>query len=118
MFLFTFFRIPQGGHVRGSHNWAAQTFYDTLLEFYNKFKNTHLVIFYCQSSNGRGPRCAGWYVKSLIRRVPRRDAVNRYQDYLDAQTAEGSQSAAYVLQGGIKNWLKLFGGQNDLVEAD
>lgn len=54
----------------------------------------------------------------LIRRVPRRDAVNRYQDYLDAQTAEGSQSAAYVLQGGIKNWLKLFGGQNDLVEAD
>lgn len=52
----------QGGHVRGSHNWFAQTFYDDLVAFYEKFKGTPKVIFYCQSSNGRGPRCAGWCV--------------------------------------------------------
>ncbi|KAF8656406.1 hypothetical protein AX16_002551 [Volvariella volvacea WC 439] len=55
-----------GGHVRGSHQWAAQTFYDNLPEFYQRFKNTEQVIFYCGSSNGRGPRCAGWWVCRYI----------------------------------------------------
>lgn len=32
------------------------------MAFYEKFKGTPKVIFYCQSSNGRGPRCAGWCV--------------------------------------------------------
>ncbi|KAJ3541880.1 hypothetical protein NMY22_g3713 [Coprinellus aureogranulatus] len=48
-----------GGHVRGSEQWPAQTFYDDLPGFYEKHKNTEKVIFYCQSSNGRGPRSAG-----------------------------------------------------------
>lgn len=51
----------KGGHVRGSDNWAAQTFYDDLPAFYEKYKDTPRVIFYCSKSNGRGPRCAGWY---------------------------------------------------------
>jgi len=46
-----------GGHVRGSYNFHAQTFYDDLPAFYEKFKSTEKVIFYCQSSNGRAPRC-------------------------------------------------------------
>lgn len=54
------FRL-KGGHVRGSDNRAAQTFYDDLPAFYEKYKNTQKVIFYCSKSNGRGPRCAGWY---------------------------------------------------------
>ncbi|KAF8813136.1 NAD(P)-binding protein [Phlegmacium glaucopus] len=86
-----------GGHVRGSHNCFAQTFYDNLPDFYNKFKDTPKVIFYCQSSNGRGPRCAGWY-----------------QDYLNSQ---GNQkSTAFVLEGGIKNWISTYGEQDDLVD--
>ena len=50
----------QGGHVRGSYQWPAQTFFDDLDGFYEKFKDVEKVIFYCASSNGRGPRCAGW----------------------------------------------------------
>jgi arsenite methyltransferase len=52
----------QGGHIRGSYQWPAQTFYDDLPGFFEKFGNTEQVIFYCGSSSGRGPRCAGWYV--------------------------------------------------------
>ncbi|KAF8965866.1 NAD(P)-binding protein [Flammula alnicola] len=89
-----------GGHVRGSHNWHAQTFYDDLPSFFAKFKDTTRVIFYCQSSNGRGPRCAGWY-----------------QDYLDAHKGEHG-SASYVLKGGIKNWLATFKGEEDLIDQD
>ncbi|KAF5316606.1 hypothetical protein D9619_006263 [Psilocybe cf. subviscida] len=89
-----------GGHVRGSHNWHAQTFYDDLPKFFEEFKDTPRVFFYCQSSNGRGPRSAGWY-----------------QDYLDAHTGDHS-SAAYVLKGGIKNWKATFAGQEDLIDID
>ncbi|TFK30243.1 arsenite S-adenosylmethyltransferase [Coprinopsis marcescibilis] len=90
-----------GGHVRGSEQWPAQTLYDDLPGLFNKHKDTKKVIFYCQSSNGRGPRSAGWY-----------------QDFLDGQGEEGSGSKAYVLQGGIKGWLEKFGGQEDLVDKD
>ncbi|KAH9481820.1 Arsenite methyltransferase [Psilocybe cubensis] len=90
-----------GGHVRGSHNHHAQTFFDELPAFYERFKDTKKVIFYCQSSNGRGPRCAGWY-----------------QDYLNSKANHDNKSTAYVLKGGIKNWLSKFEGQEDLVDAD
>ncbi|PPQ97275.1 hypothetical protein CVT26_006668 [Gymnopilus dilepis] len=89
-----------GGHVRGSHNWFAQSFYDDLRAFYEKFKDTPKVIFYCQSSNGRGPRCAAWY-----------------QDYLDTMGG-GQKSAAFVLKGGIKNWLANFKEEKDLADFD
>ncbi|KAF8896114.1 S-adenosyl-L-methionine-dependent methyltransferase [Infundibulicybe gibba] len=88
-----------GGHVRGSHQWAAQTFYDDLPKFFEKFGNTKEVIFYCGSSAGRGPRCAGWY-----------------QDYLDAEGTQGS--SAKILEGGIKGWLNKFPDQEDLVDCD
>jgi len=94
----------EGGHVRGSYQWAAQTFYDDLPAFYEKFKETKEVIFYCQSSNGRGPRCAAWY-----------------QDYLNELHAkEGIEiaSSALVLKGGIKNWLAKFGEDSKLVDRD
>ncbi|KJA24360.1 hypothetical protein HYPSUDRAFT_183884 [Hypholoma sublateritium FD-334 SS-4] len=88
-----------GGHVRGSYNRHAQTFYGSLPSVFEEFKNTPKVIFYCQSSNGRGPRCAGWY-----------------QDYLDDHPGEHS-SRAYVLKGGIKNWLAMFRDEQDLVDG-
>jgi rhodanese-related sulfurtransferase len=90
-----------GGHVRGSDNWAAQTFYDNLPAFYEKYKDTPKVIFYCQNSkpNARGPRSAGWY-----------------QDYLNSQ--EGHKSTAYILEGGIKSWLAKYGDDEDLFDRD
>ncbi|KAF8626489.1 hypothetical protein AX17_006545 [Amanita inopinata Kibby_2008] len=89
-----------GGHVRGSHQCPAQTFHNDLPQFFDKFKNTEKVIFYCGSSNGRGPRCAGWY-----------------QDYLDTVGQERA-SKAYVLEGGIRGWLSKYKGQDDLVDYD
>jgi hypothetical protein len=53
-----------------------------------------LVIFYCSSSNGRGPRCAGWY-----------------QDLLE-ETGNTISEAA-VLEGGIKGWSEY---QKDLTD--
>ncbi|KAJ2929996.1 hypothetical protein H1R20_g7127, partial [Candolleomyces eurysporus] len=90
-----------GGHVKGSEQWAAQTFYDNLPGFFEKHKNTEKVIFYCQSSNGRGPRSAGWY-----------------QDYLDSQASDSHSSKAYVLQGGIQGWKAKYTGESDLVDYD
>ncbi|PPQ83503.1 hypothetical protein CVT25_006993 [Psilocybe cyanescens] len=95
------FAVIDGGHVRGSYNYHAQTFFDDLPGFYEKFKDTKQVIFYCQSSNGRGPRCAGWY-----------------QDYLNTKESSDHTSAGYVLKGGIKNWLSKFEGEEDLVDRD
>ncbi|KAJ3550792.1 hypothetical protein NMY22_g236 [Coprinellus aureogranulatus] len=90
-----------GGHVRGSEQWPAQTFYDDLPGFFEKHKNTEKVIFYCQSSNGRGPRSAGWY-----------------QDYLDSQPEGSHASKAYVLQGGIKGWKAKFTSDSGLLDYD
>ena len=53
-----------------------------------------LVIFYCSSSNGRGPRCAAWF-----------------QDTLDEMGA--TDSRALVLLGGIKRWAET---QKDLTD--
>ncbi|KIJ59978.1 hypothetical protein HYDPIDRAFT_117886 [Hydnomerulius pinastri MD-312] len=88
-----------GGHVRGSVQCPAQTFYDDLPRFYDQYKDTKQVIFYCGSSNGRGPRCAKWY-----------------QDYLNKEG--NSQSQAIVMEGGVKEWLSAYKGQEDLVDRD
>jgi arsenical-resistance protein 2 len=60
------------------------------------------VIFHCSSSNGRGPRCAGWYA-----------------DYLVAHSLT-EHSEALVLKGGIKAWLdsehgRAVGGVKDVL---
>ncbi|KAF8554127.1 NAD(P)-binding protein [Imleria badia] len=91
--------INQGGHVRGSVQQPAQTFYDDLTTFYGQHKETKQVIFYCGSSNGRGPRCAKWY-----------------QDYLDRQG--NTESKAFCMTGGAKEWVSSYKGQEDLVDFD
>ncbi|KAF8581209.1 hypothetical protein K439DRAFT_1636366 [Ramaria rubella] len=75
-----------GGHVKGSFNYRAQDFYPQRDTFGERFKGVPEVFFYCGSSNGRGPRVAGWY-----------------QDWLDAN--DTTSSRALVLSGGIKAWL-------------
>ncbi|KAL4077555.1 Rhodanese-like domain-containing protein [Scleroderma citrinum] len=86
-----------GGHVRGSAQHPAQTFYDELPTFHKTFQEKKQVIFYCGSSNGRGPRCAKWY-----------------QDYLNE--VGNTHSKAYILSGGIKEWKKRFGSDEELVD--
>ncbi|KAF9468716.1 S-adenosyl-L-methionine-dependent methyltransferase [Collybia nuda] len=91
------FVAVDGGRVKGSVNWPAQTFYDDLPRILEKYKNKKKVVFYCGSSSGRGPRCAGWY-----------------QDYLNETGTTTSQ--AYILQGGVKAWLAKYAGDDNLVD--
>ncbi|KAJ6492240.1 S-adenosyl-L-methionine-dependent methyltransferase [Mycena sanguinolenta] len=73
------------GHIKHSHQFAAQTFHNQLPAFHEKFASCKAVVFYCSSSVGRGPRCAGWY-----------------QDYLNATDVRGPQ--VLILEGGFRRW--------------
>ncbi|KAI5453592.1 hypothetical protein NCC49_005416 [Naganishia albida] len=81
-------------------NLPAQSFYQTLPTAGRLLSSVPRVIFHCASSNGRGPRCAGWYA-----------------DWLAAEDIKGS--TAYVLEGGIKAWLaSQYGGKKVDVLGD
>jgi len=43
-------------------------------------------------------------------------SIFRYQDYLN--THDDHKSSAFVLNGGIKNWLSTFKGQDSLIDHD
>lgn len=87
----------EGGAIKGSLNLAAQSFYQTrkpLLDLCDR-AGIKQVIFYCRSSNGRGPRCANWM-----------------QDYIEDVRKFGRQVRVkvLVLEGGIKGWVNKFEG--------
>ncbi|KAH7326454.1 Rhodanese-like domain-containing protein [Stachybotrys elegans] len=84
----------EGGTISTSLNLPAQSFYQTRATLHRLCKQAGVkrIIFYCGSSNGRGPRCAGWM-----------------QDYLD--TVGDKSISAVILKGGIKGWQKSFGGK-------
>ncbi|KAJ3414046.1 hypothetical protein HDV05_007171 [Chytridiales sp. JEL 0842] len=86
-----------GGHVIGHVNAPAQSFHQGLPEFVEKYKNVPKVFFYCNSSKGRGTRCAGWY-----------------QDALNERKITTSQGL--ILVGGIKGWLEAFKDDSNLTE--
>lgn len=73
--------------IPGAVNIPAQSFFLSLATWAKIFGD-RTVIFHCQSSLGRGTRCAAWY-----------------DDYLDEHKLEG-QSA--ILTGGIKAWREKF----------
>ncbi|GAA5899190.1 hypothetical protein JCM6882_009279 [Rhodosporidiobolus microsporus] len=78
--------------IKGAINLPAHSFYPTLASLLPILSRYPSVIFHCQSSSGRGPRCAGWY-----------------QDALDAAGISKSTSKAVVLTGGIKAWVAKYG---------
>ncbi|KAG6041651.1 hypothetical protein E4U41_003089 [Claviceps citrina] len=84
----------EGGTIASSINLPAQTVYQTRPVIYQLCRQAGVktLIFYCGSSNGRGPRCAGWM-----------------QDYL-TEVGEASMSSA-VLKGGIKGWQSRYNGK-------
>jgi arsenical-resistance protein 2 len=79
----------EGGTVATSINFPAHTLYQTRPVIYRLCKQAGIehIIFYCGSSNGRGPRSAGWM-----------------QDYLN-EVGETTMKAL-ILKGGIKGWQK------------
>lgn len=51
------------------------------------------VMFYCGSSNGRAPRCAGWFADYVAQRAAA------------AGHASFESPEVYTLEGGIKGWV-------------
>ena len=80
----------EGGAIRGSLNIPAQGFWwnrGMLYELAYK-ADMEWIVFTCGSSNGRGPRCAGWFLE-FVRNV-----------------VEDVNMQVMVLEGGIKGWVK------------
>jgi arsenical-resistance protein 2 len=85
--------------VKGALNLPAHSFYATLPTITTLISHVPLVIFHCNSCSptGRGPRTAGWYAEELDRRgIP------------------ATQSTARVLDGGIKEFIRLYGDDSQL----
>jgi arsenical-resistance protein 2 len=82
--------------VHGAINIPAHSFYPTRFTWLNILGSIPMVLFYCGSSNGRGPRVAAWY-----------------QDTLDE--AGVTTSEAIVLAGGIKGFVEKFQDLTDPV---
>jgi len=59
-----------------------------------------MVVFHCVSSNGRGPRAAGWY-----------------QDALDNAGITPVTSRAVVLAGGIKGWIEKYAEEESVTQT-
>ncbi|KAK3937511.1 Rhodanese-like domain-containing protein [Diplogelasinospora grovesii] len=82
-----------GGTITSSINLPAHSFYPTRKMVYDLCKQAGIkrIIFYCGSSNGRGPRCAAWM-----------------QDYINEV---GGDLQSQVMAGGIRGWVKAYGGR-------
>ncbi|ETN41556.1 uncharacterized protein HMPREF1541_03492 [Cyphellophora europaea CBS 101466] len=91
----------EGGTIKGSINLPAQTLYHSLGTLLRLCQAAGVkeVAFYCGSSSGRGPRCAGWFA-----------------DYLDDQGVKEDEVRSVVLEGGIKGWVK--GGKDYIQYMD
>lgn len=71
----------------GSVNLPAHTFYPSRRALAHLLGGKGTLVFYCNSSNGRGPRCAGWM----------RDAL--------AEVGAGAQ--VKILDGGAKAFIAI-----------
>ncbi|KAI9861883.1 MAG: hypothetical protein M1813_004951 [Trichoglossum hirsutum] len=79
----------KGGVIHGSINLPAQSLYPSIPTLYAIFSaaNVKRVIFYCESSRGRGPRAAGWF-----------------DDFLKLKGDEAMGN--FVLAEGIRGWVQ------------
>jgi arsenical-resistance protein 2 len=84
--------------VNGAINLPAQSFYQTVSTLVPILSQIPLVIFYCGSSNGRAPRCAGWYADALLK------------------AGKEGDSQSLILEGGIKGWLSRWKDQPEYEE--
>merc|ERR1711939_383818 len=79
----------------GSVNLPAHTFYPSRYTIANMLASKSRVIFYCASSRGRGPRCAGWMQQVLVER--------------------NSKTQVVVLDGGAKSFVEKYDSDGRLV---
>ncbi|KAI5812980.1 Rhodanese-like domain-containing protein [Pyronema omphalodes] len=79
----------EGGTIKHSVNFPAHSFYHIREAVYDLVKaaGVKTVISYCGSSNGRGPRVAGWL----------QDVINEKGD---------NSIKSVAMTGGIKGWAK------------
>lgn len=80
----------EGGCIRGSLNIPAHGFWwnrGILYELAYK-ADIEWVVFTCGSSNGRGPRCASWFLEHV------------------RETVGDKDMNVMVLEGGVKGWVK------------
>lgn len=52
--------------LAGSINLPAHSFYPSRHTLAKLLAGSGTLVFYCNSSNGRGPRCAGWMRDTLV----------------------------------------------------
>jgi len=89
----------QGGTIRGSINIPAEGFPLNLSTLYrlcvagDGLAIISRIVFYCGSSTGRGPRCAGWFQDYSTERAVR-------------EGHPGAGPQVFTLEGGIKDWVK------------
>ncbi|KAK4176366.1 hypothetical protein QBC36DRAFT_187635 [Triangularia setosa] len=100
-----------GGTIQGSLNLPAHSFYLMRVMLYDLCKQAGIkrIIFYCGSSNGRGPRCAAWmqdYINSV--------SDGSGSDY-ESDTGCSAEMTMQVMAGGIRGWVKAHGG--DMMEG-
>ncbi|UPX11524.1 uncharacterized protein EKO05_0002128 [Ascochyta rabiei] len=90
----------EGGTIRGSLNIPAHSFYMNRAVLFDLCKRAGVkkVAFYCGSSNGRGPRCSGWFADHI------------------AEKCDG-QIQSLTLGGGIKGWVKAGGQYTQQIEG-
>jgi len=97
----------EGGTIRGSLNMPAQSFPYNMSTLFRLCQGDGLsvisrVVFYCGSSNGRGPRCAGWFAEYVATRC--------------AELGVPVSPDVFILEGGIKGWVA--GGEQYTVNMD
>ncbi|KAK1764733.1 Rhodanese-like domain-containing protein [Phialemonium atrogriseum] len=82
-----------GGTIASSINLPAHSLYPTRKIIYDLCKQAGIkrIIFYCGSSNGRGPRSAAWM-----------------EDY---RSEVGGELQVLIMKGGIRGFVKSYGGR-------
>lgn len=81
--------------IKTSINLPAHTIYPSRSDLARTLSRYDQVITFCGSSQGRGPRAAGWL----------RDAMKQ----------GGYKTEVLVMEGGIKGFVKAYGDDQDLV---
>jgi arsenical-resistance protein 2 len=89
--------LIQGGSIKHSVNFPAQSWYPSLATVYEMVKDVPFVVFYCGSCSGRGPRSAAWLKDYMLSK---------------GKTDKDVEGVGY-LEGGIKGWVK---ADNEYIE--
>lgn len=81
--------------IKTSVNLPAHTMYPTREDVARLLSQHKQVITFCQSSQGRGPRAAGWL--------------------RDAFKAGGYSTEVLIMEGGIKGFFKAYGDDTSVL---